>query len=54
LKPIAWMRISTPPLAIRSATVHGEGGWHVSLPSETSTIVRLPLSPRSVAACSSA
>ena len=52
--PIAWMRSSTPPLEISSATSHGDGGWHVSLPSETSTIVREPLSPRSFAACSSA
>jgi hypothetical protein len=54
LNPIAWMRISTPPLAMRSATVHGDGGWQVSLPSETRMIVRGPVVPRSSAARSRA
>jgi hypothetical protein len=54
LKPIAWMRISTPPRAIRWATWQGDGGWQVSLPSETRMIVRGPDGPRSSAARSSA
>jgi hypothetical protein len=54
VKPIAWIRISTPPLDTSLATVQGAGGWRVSLPSETSTIVRDPVVPRSLAACRNA